>query len=84
VRVSEEVRDGVAWARLDVSDPGPGIPDMDLERIFEPFFTTKPSDTGLGLAVVKRFVEAHKGAVRVRSAPGKGSTFTIVLPLEGT
>ena len=50
--------------------------------MFQPFFTTKATGTGLGLAVVKRIVEAHGGDVRVQSRPGAGTTFTLQLPTE--
>ena len=65
-------------------DTGPGIPADILGRIFDPFFTTKPevSGTGLGLSVSLGIVQSHGGAVDVQSAPGKGSTFTIILPVK--
>jgi PAS domain S-box-containing protein len=69
-------------ACIEISDTGPGIPEEHLPRIFEPFFTTKATGTGLGLAVVKRIVEGHRGEIAVASAPGNGTTFTIKLPLE--
>ncbi len=69
-------------ARIDVGDTGCGISDENLARIFEPFFTTKATGTGLGLAVVKRIVDEHRGELSVESTPGRGTTFTIRLPLE--
>jgi signal transduction histidine kinase len=54
--------------------------EKTLERIFEPFFTTKFAGRGLGLSAVMGIVQGHAGAVRVQSAPGKGTTFTILLP----
>ncbi|HYW07349.1 MAG TPA: ATP-binding protein, partial [Longimicrobium sp.] len=70
-------------AELDVADTGPGIAPEHLERIFDPFFTTKaPGEgTGLGLALIHRIVTEHGGHVRVASAPGEGTTFTVDLPL---
>lgn len=65
---------------ISVEDTGPGIPQEQIGRIFEPFYTTKPEGTGLGLAIVKRIVKAHGGSIRVESALGKGSTFSIWLP----
>jgi PAS domain S-box-containing protein len=67
--------------RIDLSDNGPGIAAETLSRIFEPFFTTKAQGTGLGLAVVKRIIEDHRGTVEVHSEVGRGTTFTFRLPL---
>ncbi|MBI2931273.1 MAG: HAMP domain-containing protein [Planctomycetes bacterium] len=68
-----------------ISDTGCGIPPENLEKIFDPFFTTKDpgKGTGLGLAVSLRLAENHGGTIDVASEVGKGSTFTIVLPLDG-
>lgn len=63
-----------------ISDTGIGIDPENLERIFEPYFSTKETGTGLGLALVKRIVEAHGGNVTVESIPQKGSTFRVWLP----
>ncbi len=65
--------------RMTVFDNGPGIPPAVRQRLFEPFFTTKAQGSGLGLAVVKRIVEAHAGRVEVTSG-ADGTTFEIVLP----
>jgi signal transduction histidine kinase len=72
---------------VEIADDGPGIPDDVRERIFEPFFTTKRagSGTGLGLDTARRIVEErHRGTLAVESEPGKGTTFTVFLPLENT
>ncbi len=71
------------YAHLWVSDSGSGMDAATQARIFEPFFTTKPvgSGTGLGLSVVHGIVTAHGGAMRVDSAPGRGSNFHMYLPL---
>jgi two-component system sensor histidine kinase HydH len=68
------------FVRFDVSDQGPGLSTIATERLFQPFFTTKPTGTGLGLALVKRIVEAHQGEISVRSAPNAGATFSVRLP----
>jgi signal transduction histidine kinase len=69
--------------RIQVTDTGRGIRPADLGRIFEPFFTTKPvgTGTGLGLSVAYSIVKHHGGTIEVASEPGKGSTFTVTLPL---
>lgn len=73
--------------QISVRDLGPGIPEKDLPMVFEKFYQSerrsdsKVKGTGLGLAIVRHVVEAHGGSVAVRSAPKKGSTFTITLPL---
>jgi signal transduction histidine kinase len=76
----EAERAGANWIKLEVSDNGPGLSREITERLFEPFFTTKATGTGLGLAVVKRIIEAHKGEVAVTSEEGRGTTFTLWLP----
>jgi GAF domain-containing protein/two-component sensor histidine kinase len=81
-RITIRTRREGAQALLEIEDTGAGIAEELRGRIFEPFFTTKASGTGLGLAVVKRIVEGHGGAVSVRSAPG-GTVFALRFPLDG-
>lgn len=69
-------------AVIKIRDTGVGIPSQYLDKIFEPFFTTKESGTGLGLAVVYRIVESHGGKIYVESEEGKGTEFTVELPLN--
>ena len=68
--------------RLSVSDDGPGVAPDKLEQIFEAYFTTKENGTGLGLAIVKHNAELYGGSVRVDSALGKGTKFTITFPAK--
>lgn len=68
-------------AIVEVSDNGRGISEEDLTRIFNPFFTTREAGTGLGLPAVRRIARAHGGRVEVSSSPGRGSAFSIHLPL---
>jgi two-component system, cell cycle sensor histidine kinase and response regulator CckA len=84
VRVRRE-RAGDADARaeavVEVEDTGRGIEEHERERIFSPFYTTTEGGTGLGLPAVRRIARAHGGRVEVRSKPGRGSTFSLHLPL---
>ncbi|MCA9537865.1 MAG: two-component sensor histidine kinase, partial [Myxococcales bacterium] len=68
-------------ATIAVVDDGPGVAADVQERLFEPFYSTKPQGTGLGLAMVRKIIEAQDGAVRFESAPGKGTTVRLELPL---
>ncbi len=70
-------------AQIVVSDNGPGVPAHIRERIFEPFFTTRARGNGIGLAIVKSVVEAHRGSVRLAES-SRGATFVIDLPAEET
>jgi len=67
---------------LFFKDNGCGIPPENLEKIYEPLFTTKPKGIGLGLAISKRLVEQNGGKIEVASQVGRGTTFTVKLPLE--
>jgi PAS domain S-box-containing protein len=70
---------------VTVADTGHGIPQDNLSKIFTPFFTTKEAGkgTGLGLTVVHGIIEEHKGTISVESEVGRGTTFTITLPVAG-
>src|SRR5437870_7331356 len=80
-RIAVRLRRQASQALLEVEDSGQGISAEELPRIFDPFFTTKAGGTGLGLAIVHRVVEGHDGRIAVRSEPGRGSTFSVALPL---
>ena len=68
--------------RMRVTDTGKGMNQQQLQQVFTPFFTSKAKGTGLGLTLVQHIVSEHGGYVECESDPGKGSTFTIVLPLS--
>jgi signal transduction histidine kinase len=67
---------------ISVSDSGSGIALDERERIFTPFYSSRASGTGLGLPLVKKIIDLHSGRIRVDSAPGRGTTFNIWVPLE--
>jgi signal transduction histidine kinase len=66
---------------IRINDTGPGIPRENMSRLFEPYFTTKINGFGLGLAIVSRIVQEHEGTIQVESVIGRGTTFTIFLPI---
>lgn len=72
-------RDGLVG--FEIVDHGPGISAEAQQHIFTPFYTTRPGGTGLGLALVDRIVKSHQGAVTVRSQPGRGAAFRVMLPI---
>jgi signal transduction histidine kinase len=65
---------------VEVADTGGGIASGDIAHIFEPFFSTKAEGSGLGLALVHRVVRDHGGTIDVRTDPGVGTTFVVMLP----
>jgi len=79
-----KTRYGKGKAEIEITDNGAGISQENIKRIFEPFFTTKPvgKGTGLGLSISYGIVEQHHGKIQVASSPGKGSTFTVTLPID--
>lgn len=81
VSISTEADDQQRWARVTIRDTGPGMPLEVTERIFEPFVTTRASGHGLGLAIVRKVVEQHRGDVRFESVPGQGTTCVVRLPV---
>jgi signal transduction histidine kinase len=72
--------DGKRGVEITFQDTGPGIPAALREQIFNPFFTTKETGVGLGLSIVSKIVDDHRGWIRVTSEPGKGACFHVFLP----
>ncbi len=66
---------------VTVADTGTGIPEENRKKLFTPFFTTRGDGTGLGLAITSRIVKNHRGQIDVESEPGKGTTFTVRIPV---
>lgn len=72
--------DGKRGVEITFEDTGPGIPAELREQIFNPFFTTKDTGVGLGLSIVSKIIDAHRGWIRVASEPGEGASFQVFLP----
>jgi len=70
------------FVEVSFKDTGIGVPKENMEKLFTPFFTTKAKGIGMGLPICKRFVESHGGSIEVESEEGKGSTFTVKLPIQ--
>ena len=75
--------DGKCGVEITFQDTGPGIPAEQREQIFNPFFTTKETGVGLGLSIVSKIVDDHRGSIRVTSEPGRGACFHVFLPKGG-
>ena len=67
---------------IDFIDTGHGIPESNIKKIFDPFFTTKEMGTGLGLSLSYGIINKHGGEIKVSSTVGKGSKFTVILPVQ--
>ena len=81
-KLTISTRERKDFLELDVTDTGSGMSDENKGKIFDPLFTTRAKGIGLGLAVSKSIIDRHGGQIEARSAVGKGTTFTIRLPLE--
>jgi len=83
VTITADVGEKGKFLAIGFADNGTGMDEETLGRIFEPFFTKKEGrGTGLGLAICHSIIQTHGGKIRVKSAPGKGTTFTVLLPVE--
>ena len=81
VKATVESHQGATWLFVRVRDEGVGLTARAAEKMFQPFFTTKATGTGLGLAVVKRIVDAHMGDINATANDdGHGTTFTVRFP----
>ena len=77
---AEIVDPGGTEVRIHLEDTGSGLTNSQMEKIFEPFQAGFANGTGLGLAIVYQIIQAHRGTIQVRSAPGKGTQFQIAIP----
>jgi len=82
VEITPSLRDGGRGAEVTFCDTGPGIPPDRRQQVFDPFFTTKKNGVGLGLAIVSKIVDEHRGSLRVEGEPGHGACFHVFLPVE--
>jgi signal transduction histidine kinase len=82
IKTRREVEAKTRWAVGEVIDTGPGISPRGLEKLFGLYYTTKKDGNGLGLAISRRIVEEHGGRIQVQTELGKGSQFTVFLPVE--
>jgi two-component system sensor histidine kinase PilS (NtrC family) len=80
VDLFSQIRHRQQYVVITVSDTGKGIEPSIIGKIFNPFFTSKAEGTGLGLAISQRILHYHRGFIEVRSAPGTGSVFSVLLP----
>jgi two-component system sensor histidine kinase HydH len=77
--VASELRSNIV--EVKIGDTGSGISEENRKKLFSPFFTTKKNGTGLGLAITYRIIENHRGKIDIKSEPGKGTTFTVKIPV---
>jgi two-component system sensor histidine kinase HydH len=82
-RIDVTVREAPGHYRVEIEDSGLGISLEHMERIFSPFFTTKEKGSGLGLSIVQKIIEGHRGSISIESTEGKGTKVNISLPRQG-
>jgi signal transduction histidine kinase len=82
LRLNGQVPEDNQGVRLSIKDSGIGIPPEDMDKLFDPFFSTKEGGIGLGLSIAHRIIDQHQGKIEVESTPGKGTLFTIWLPMD--
>jgi signal transduction histidine kinase len=80
IEIAPARREGISGVEVILTDSGPGIPPDICEQIFNPFFTTKKTGVGLGLSIVSKIVDEHRGSLRVESRLGHGASFHVFLP----
>jgi two-component system sensor histidine kinase HydH len=77
-----EISENDRFIRLSIHDSGVGISDDEMGKLFDPFFSTKEGGIGLGLSIAHRIIDQHQGKIEVESTPGKGTLFTVWLPIH--
>ena len=82
IKVTTRISDNKEFVEVVIADNGSGIKPENLKRLFDPFFTTRETGTGLGLAVAQKIVELHGGQIEAESTLGKGSSFSVYLPIN--
>ncbi len=80
IAIAPESQSGRPGVSVVIEDSGPGVPAESREQIFNPFFTSKKDGVGLGLSIVAKIVDDHRGAIRLESSPGQGARFRLFLP----
>ncbi|HEV2118350.1 MAG TPA: ATP-binding protein [Terriglobales bacterium] len=82
VSIAPATEGGATGVAVEVQDSGPGVPAELREQIFNPFFTSKENGVGLGLSIVAKIVDDHRGSIRLKSQPGEGACFHVFLPAK--
>jgi signal transduction histidine kinase len=82
LRLSGQVLEDNRWIQLSIQDTGVGIPPEDMNKLFDPFFSTKEGGVGLGLSIAHRILDQHRGKIQAQSTPGRGTLFTLWLPIS--